>query len=111
TGRHPNTDGLGLERAGVRLGPKGEAVVDEWSQTSIPSIYAVGDVTDRIALTPVAIREGHAFADTVFGAKPTKADHALVPTAVFTQPEIGTVGPGEEKAREDHDVTVYASTF
>ena len=111
TGRHPNTDGLGLERAGVRLGPKGEAVVDEWSQTSIPSIYAVGDVTDRIALTPVAIREGHAFADTVFGANPTRADHALVPTAVFTQPEIGTIGPAEEKAREDHDVTVYASTF
>ncbi|HET7408741.1 MAG TPA: glutathione-disulfide reductase [Paracoccaceae bacterium] len=111
TGRHPNTSGLGLEDAGVKPGTKGEVTVDEWSQTSVPSIYAVGDVTDRVALTPVAIREGHAFADTVFGATPTKADHALVPTAVFTQPEIGTIGPGEEKAREDHDITVYASTF
>jgi glutathione reductase (NADPH) len=111
TGRHPNTSGLALEEAGVKLGTNGEVVVDEWSQTGVPSIYAVGDVTDRVALTPVAIREGHAFADTVFGAMPTKADHALVPTAVFTQPEIGTIGPGEERAREDHDITVYASIF
>ena len=111
TGRHPNTDGLGLEEAGVKLGPRGEVAVDEWSQTSVPSIYAVGDVTDRVALTPVAIREGHAFADTVFGGEPAKAEHDLVPTAVFTQPEIGTVGLAEEKAREDYDIEVYASTF
>jgi glutathione reductase (NADPH) len=111
TGRHPNTGGLGLEEVGVELGRKGEVVVDDWSQTSIPSIYAVGDVTDRLALTPVAIREGHAFADTVFGARPTKAEHALVPTAVFTQPEIGTIGPGEERARAEHEIEVYASTF
>ncbi len=111
TGRHPNTEGLGLEEVGVRLGRRGEVIVDEWSQASVPSIYAVGDVTDRVALTPVAIREGHAFADTVFGATPTKAEHSLVPTAVFTQPEIGTVGLTEEKAREGHDVQVYGSTF
>ena len=111
TGRHPNTEALGLEEIGVRLGEKGEVVVDEWSQSSVPSIFAVGDVTDRLALTPVAIREGHAFADTVFGANPTRPDHALVPTAVFTQPEIGTIGPTESQARENHDVEVYASTF
>jgi glutathione reductase (NADPH) len=111
TGRHPNTEGLGLEDIGVRLGDRGEIVVDAWSQSSVPSIYAVGDVTDRLALTPVAIREGHAFADTVFGASPIRADHALVPTAVFTQPEIGTIGPTETQARESHDIEVYASTF
>ncbi len=111
TGRIPNTEALGLEEAGVRLGDRGEVIVDEWSQSSVPSIYAVGDVTDRMALTPVAIREGHAFADTVFAATPTKADHALVPTAVFTQPEIGTIGPTETQARERHDIQVYASTF
>jgi glutathione reductase (NADPH) len=111
TGRHPNTDGLGLEQAGVKLGEKGEVLVDDWSQSSVPSIYAVGDVTDRLALTPVAIREGHAFADTVFGARPTRPDHALVPTAVFTQPEIGTVGPTEAQARADRDIEVYASVF
>src|SRR5690625_506549 len=110
-GRHPYSDGLGLEEAGVRLGDFGRVEVDEWSQTNVPSIYAVGDVTDRIALTPVAIREGHAFADTVFGARPSKADHALVPTAVFTQPEIGTVGLTEEEARAAHDVTIYAANF
>ena len=111
TGRHPNTEGLGLGKVGVKLGERGEVVVDDWSQSSIPSIYAVGDVTDRLALTPVAIREGHAFADTVFGANPTRPDHALVPTAVFTQPEIGTIGPTEDEARKEHDVEVYASAF
>jgi glutathione reductase (NADPH) len=111
TGRHPNTEGLGLAEIGVRLGERGEVIVDEWSQSSVPSIYAVGDVTDRLALTPVAIREGHAFADTVFGATPTRADHALVPTAVFTQPEIGTIGPTEAEARARADIEVFASTF
>ena len=111
TGRIPNTAGLGLEGAGVTLGRRGEVVVDEWSQTSVPSIHAVGDVTDRLALTPVAIREGHAFADTVFGGTPTKADHALVPTAVFTQPEIGTVGLSEDDARKDGEIEVYRSSF
>ena len=111
TGRVPNTEGLGLEAAGVKLGPRGEVVVDEWSQTNIPSIYAVGDVTDRIQLTPVAIREGHAFADTVFGAKPRKVDHELVASAVFTQPEFGTCGLTEDAARENGPVEVYVSTF
>ncbi|MCX8507639.1 MAG: glutathione-disulfide reductase [Rhodobacteraceae bacterium] len=111
TGRVPNTDGLGLAEAGVRLGPKGEVLVDGWSQTSVPSVYAVGDVTDRINLTPVAIREGHAFADTVFGAQPRQADHALVPSAVFTQPELGTIGLTEEEARAQGPVEIYATSF
>ena len=93
TGRRPNVKGLGLEAAGVRLDDKGAIAVDEFSRTSVPHIYAVGDVTDRLALTPVAIREGHAFADTVFGGKPTPVDHTNVPTAVFSEPEIGVIGP------------------
>jgi len=111
TGRKPNTDGLGLEEHGVNLGRNGEVAVDEYSQTSQPSIFAVGDVTDRVALTPVAIREGMAFVETVFNAKPTKPDHILIPTAVFTQPEVGTVGMGEAEAREAHDVEIYRSSF
>jgi len=111
TGRIPNTDGLGLDGVGVRMGQRGEVAVDAWSQTNIPSIFAVGDVTDRLALTPVAIREGAAFAETVFNANPTKADHALVPTAVFTQPEIGTVGLTEEQARETGEIEVYSASF
>jgi glutathione reductase (NADPH) len=111
TGRVPNTDGLGLAEAGVKLGRKGEVMVDEWSQTAVPSIFAVGDVTDRINLTPVAIREGHAFADTVFGAKPTRADHELVASAVFTQPELGTVGLSEEDAAEERPIEVYETSF
>ncbi|MEM6439236.1 MAG: glutathione-disulfide reductase [Pseudomonadota bacterium] len=111
TGRVPNTQGLGLESAGVPLGPRGEVVVDRFSATAVPSIHAVGDVTDRMALTPVAIREGAAFADTVFGGEPTAADHALVATAIFTQPEIGTVGLGEDEAREAQDIDVYKAAF
>jgi len=111
TGRVPNTNGLGLAEQGVKLGPKGEVMVDGWSQTAVPSIYAVGDVTDRINLTPVAIREGHAFADTVFGARPRQADHDLVPSAVFTQPELGTIGLTEEEARALGPIEVYATTF
>ncbi|MCL5777162.1 glutathione-disulfide reductase [Limibaculum sp. FT325] len=111
TGRVPNTEGLGLERAGVSLGRRGEIPVDEWSQTAVPSIFAVGDVTDRLQLTPVAIREGHAFADTVFGAQPTRADHVLVATAIFTQPEIGTIGLTEAQARAEGQVEIYRSTF
>jgi glutathione reductase (NADPH) len=107
TGRLPNTAGLGLAEAGVKLTRNGAVAVDDWSQTSVPSIYAVGDVTDRMALTPVAIREGAAFADTVFGADPTKADHSQVATAVFTQPEIGTVGMTEAQARETGPIEVY----
>lgn len=112
TGRVPNTDGLGLDAAGVTLGRRGEIVVDGWSQSNVPSIFAVGDVTDRINLTPVAIREGHAFADTIFGATPRQADHDLVASAVFTQPfELGTVGLTEEAAREAGPIEVYATSF
>jgi glutathione reductase (NADPH) len=98
TGRRPNVEGFGLEEAGVRRGPNGGTAVDPYSQTSVPHIYAVGDVTNRINLTPVAIREGHAFADTVFGNKPTRVDHADVPTAVFSEPEVGTVGLTQAEA-------------
>ena len=111
TGRVPNTAGLGLEAAGVRLGDWGAVRVDGYSQSNIPSIFAVGDVTDRINLTPVAIREGHAFADTVFGGTPTRVDHSLVASAVFSRPEAGTVGLTEEEARERGSVAVYVTTF
>jgi len=112
TGRSPNTRGLGLEAAGIELGPKGEVKVDPFSRTSVENIYAVGDVTDRVNLTPVAIREGHAFADTVFGDKPTAVDHELVPTAVFSTPEIGTVGLSEDRARARYPrLDVYKSHF
>jgi len=111
TGRAPNTSGLGLEEAGVKLGRKGEVMVDEYSQTSVPSIYAIGDVTDRVNLTPVAIREGMAFVETVFNGNPTPVDHALIPTAIFTQPEMGTVGLSEEEAREHEEIEVYATSF
>ena len=111
TGRRPNSGGLGLEALGVQMGRQGQIVVDGFSQTAVPSIYAVGDVTNRLNLTPVAIREGHAFADTVFRGVPTMADHALVPSAVFTQPELGTVGLTEEAAREAGPVEVYVASF
>ena len=111
TGRLPNSDGLGLQALGVGIGRKGQVLVDEWSQTAVPSIYAVGDVTDRINLTPVAIREGHAFADTVFRGVPTKADHELIASAVFTQPELGSIGLSEEAAAANGPVEIYAATF
>ena len=111
TGRHPNTEGLGLEALGVTLGRQGQIVVDRFSQTAVPSIFAVGDVTGRINLTPVAIREGHAFADTVFGGRPTAFDHQLVASAVFTQPEMGSVGLSEEAAREIEPILVYSTAF
>lgn len=112
TGRVPMTDGLGLENAGVELGAKGEIKVDAYSKTNIDSIYAVGDVTARAELTPVAIREGAAFAETVFNDNPLAVDHSIIPTAVFSQPPIGTVGLGEEAAREaGHEIDVYAASF
>ncbi len=111
TGRAPNTSGLGLAEAGVKLGRRGEILVDEYSQTSVPSIFAVGDVTDRINLTPVAIREGHAFADTMFGGRKTPVDHDLVASAVFTQPELGSIGMTEEDAAEKHRIEVYCASF
>ena len=111
TGRKPNVAGLGLDKAGVTLA-KGAIAVDAFSRTSVPNIYAVGDVTDRINLTPVAIREGHAFADTVFGGKPTEVDHADVPTAVFSEPEVGVIGLTETLACERYPrVDVYKTSF
>ncbi|MGB3656850.1 MAG: glutathione-disulfide reductase [Pseudolabrys sp.] len=111
-GRQPNVTGIGLEDLNVRIHEHGGIEVDNYSQTSVPNIYAVGDVTNRVNLTPVAIREGHAFADTVYGGKPTPVDHSNVPTAVFSEPEIGVVGLTEAQARERLGrVDVYKTTF
>lgn len=112
TGRNPNTQGLGLENAGVELGDKGKIVVDDDQRTTCDTIYAVGDVTDRFALTPVAIKEGHAFADSAFGDKPWRVDHKLIPTAVFSQPELGTVGMTEAEARAaSSNLVIYKARF
>ncbi|APW42819.1 glutathione-disulfide reductase [Rhodoferax saidenbachensis] len=111
-GRGPNTKGLGLEALGIALDKHGAIPVDAFSQTTVPGIYAVGDVTNRVNLTPMAIREGHAFADTVFGKTPRSVDHALVPTAVFTTPEAGVVGLTEQQALAQYPrLDVYRSTF
>ncbi|WP_050602649.1 glutathione-disulfide reductase [Ruegeria sp. 6PALISEP08] len=111
TGRAPNADNLGLEDLGVERGRKGEIIVNGYSQTAVPSIYAIGDVTDRVNLTPVAIREGMAFVETVFKGNPTPVDHELIPTAIFTQPEFGTVGLSEEEAAAQEPIEVYATSF
>lgn len=111
TGRKPLTKGLGLEEVGVKLGKSGQVIVDEYSKTSVDNIYAVGDVTDRANLTPVAIREGHAFADTVYGGKDVKVDHSIIPTAIFSQPEMGTVGLTEAQARERGEIDLYKTAF
>src|SRR3984885_397026 len=112
-GRHPSVANLGLEKAGVAINPdNGGIQVDSFSRTSVPHIYAVGDVTHRINLTPVAIREGHAFADTVFGKRSVRVDHADIPTAVFCQPEVGTVGLTETEARKQFShVDIYKASF
>lgn len=111
-GRRPNTDGLGLEAAGVAMTAGGAIVVDEWSQTSAPEIYAVGDVTNRVALTPVALAEAHAFADSVYGGRPRVVDHSVVASAVFSHPNVATVGLTEQEARRRHSsVDVYRSIF
>ncbi|MFN4024000.1 MAG: glutathione-disulfide reductase [Hyphomonas sp.] len=111
-GRQANTDHLGCDRAGVQLGARGEVIVDDWSRTNVENIWAVGDVTDRVNLTPVAIREGHAFADTEFGGKAWKMDHENIPTAVFSQPEVGTVGISEADARKAFgQVDIYKTRF
>ena len=99
TGRQPNIGGIGLKETGVHIAKNGGIGVDEYSRTSVASIYAIGDVTNRINLTPVAVREGAAFADTVFGGRPTAVDHTNVPTAVFSEPEVGAVGLTEAEAR------------
>lgn len=112
TGRTPNTNGLNLAQLGIDVGAKGEIKVDQHSRTNLDSVYAVGDVTDRIALTPVATMEGHAFADTVFGNQPRVADHQNVPSAVFSQPPVATVGLSEQQARAAYSaVDTYTSTF
>ncbi|MBE7637127.1 glutathione-disulfide reductase [Sneathiella sp. P13V-1] len=112
TGRKANTEGLGLENAGVEMKPNGAVKVDEYSRTNVDNIYAVGDVTDRIALTPVAIHEGMAFAETVFANTPRAFDHSIVPSAVFSQPPVGSVGLTEAEAREQYgDVDIYKAEF
>ncbi|MEO8559160.1 MAG: glutathione-disulfide reductase, partial [Rhodospirillales bacterium] len=112
TGRDPNTKNLGLEEVGVTLNKAGAIAVDEGSQSTVPSIYAIGDVTDRVNLTPVAIMEGHYLANTLFHNQPMKPDHANVPSAVFSQPGVATVGLSEEQARRTYGkVDVYASSF
>src|ERR1700675_1944637 len=112
-GRHPNVANLGLEKTGVAINPKnGGIAVDHFSKTSVPNIYAIGDVTHRLNLTPVAIREGHAFADTVFGNRPVEVDHVDIPTAVSSQPEVGTVGLTEAQARAQFShVDIYKTDF
>jgi len=112
-GRHPNVANLGLEKAGVSINPSnGGIAVDGWSRSSVPHIYAIGDVTHRHNLTPVAIREGHAFADTVFGKHPVQVDHSNIPTAVFSQPEVGVVGLTETEASAQFShVDIYKATF
>ncbi len=111
TGRKPNSDNLGLEALGIPMGRNGAIEVNEYSQTAVPSVYAIGDVTDRVNLTPVAIREGMAFVQTVFGGVPTPVDHDLIASAVFTQPEMGTVGLSEEAAMAQEEIEVYSTSF
>lgn len=112
TGRVPYVEGLGLEAAGVKLNAKGAIAVDPYSQTNVPNIYAVGDVTDRAALTPIAIREGQAFAETVFNNNPIAVDHSIIATAVFSQPELGTVGLSEADARAKYgELDIYKTSF
>ena len=113
TGRTPNIEGLGLEEVGVELGAKGEILVNKDDQTNIPSIYAIGDVTDRVALTPVAIREGHALADRLFGNKQRYLSYDNIPSAVFSDPNIGQVGLTEEQAREKYpgEIDIYKTDF
>jgi glutathione reductase (NADPH) len=110
-GRRPATAGLGLEAAGVALAPGGAVIVDDGGRTSVPHIYALGDVTDRVNLTPVATGQGHALADTLFGGNPRTISLANIPTAVFTSPPIGTVGLSEEEAARRGPVDVYLSRF
>ncbi len=111
-GRKPNTENIGLDKAGVALGRTGDVLVDDYSRTNVDNIYALGDVTDRIQLTPVAIHEAMCFVETAFKGNPTKPDLDNVPTAVFSQPEIGTVGLSEEAAAKKHeDLEIYRAAF
>ncbi|MFT5351798.1 MAG: glutathione reductase (NADPH), partial [Gammaproteobacteria bacterium] len=112
TGRHPNTRDLGLSHAGVKLDAKDAIIVNEHYQSSVASIYAIGDVTDRVNLTPVATAEGSALAKTLYNNQPSTIDYANIPTCVFSQPNLGTVGLSEEEAREKYNhIDIYKSTF
>ncbi len=111
TGRKPNIAGLGLEKAGVKLTDDGRIAVDAFSRTNVENIFAVGDVSNRMQLTPIAIREGAAFAETIFNNNPQKIDQRFIPMAVFSQPPIGTVGLTEEVARASHEIDIYKSVF
>lgn len=111
TGRSPNTDGLGLENAGVKVTKDGAIIVDEWNRSSVENVFAVGDVTDRVNLTPVAINEGRVFAETFFNNNPLTLDYTNIASAVFTQPTVATVGLTEEQAREQHKVKIFISRF
>ena len=111
-GRQPNTDALHVEKTGVELGKRGEVLVDKYSRTSAPHIYAVGDVTDRLQLTPIAIHEAMCFVETAFKNNPTAPDHVHVPSAVFTTPELAVIGLTEQKALGmGHSIDVYKSSF
>jgi len=111
-GRDPNTHGLGLDKAGVALNERGAVIVDDYSRTNVDGIYALGDVTDRVQLTPVAIHEAMCFVETEYKNNPTKPDYDLIPTAVFSQPEIGTVGLSEEEAGKRYqELEVYRAQF
>jgi len=111
-GRRPHIVGLGLEKVGVKIAENGGIGVDEYSRTSVPNIFAVGDVTNRVNLTPVAIREGHAFADTQFGGRDVVVHHEAIPTAVFSEPEVGAVGMTEADARKKFPrIDIYKTTF
>ena len=111
TGRIPNSDDLGLENLGIKIGRIGEISLDDYSQSSSKSVYAIGDVTNRSNLTPIAIREAMSFIETVFRGKPEKLDYRMIPTAVFTTPEIGTVGLTEEEASEFGPLSIYTTNF
>jgi glutathione reductase (NADPH) len=111
TGRVPNTGRLGLDKVGVHLNKRGAVAVDEWQQTTVPGIYAIGDCTDRLNLTPVAIAEGRGLAETLFNRNPMKMDHANVPSAVFSQPPVGSVGLSEASARLQGEVDIYRAVF
>ncbi|MDR3448887.1 MAG: glutathione-disulfide reductase [Alphaproteobacteria bacterium] len=112
TGRQPHTQGLGLEKAGVAVNKAGAILVDQFNASTVPSIFAVGDVTNRVNLTPVAIREGHLLADRLFGGATELVDYDLIPTAVFTTPELGTVGLSEAQARKTHEIVdIYQTSF
>jgi len=111
TGRVPNADNMGLEALEIGRDRSGAIEVDDYSQTAVPSVYAIGDVTNRVNLTPVAIREGMAFTKTVFAGEPEPVDHDLIASAIFTQPEMGTVGLSEEAARDQEEIEVYATSF